>query len=351
MRYQPAYIANGALRFFNDEERLSLDDINGKIYARSSDAIILAGTIIEGYGNRRSDFDVYVICDRRPAMADVDPSRHHWLYRGEDNNSVTTDRNGELYQLFDYLPNGNYAWDVEYWTLDEVRKVIGAVKNAHASLMVHGFRAGRLSPRQAEFLHKGLRGLRLQSNSAFEAVFGELSVPEFCYVLYRQYAGGYPVIRDIQGAWLAQEYDLAIYSAWSHLVDQLMSLTFLEQITNHNVKWIYKKVEALSDESAAVRERFHELCSPDLRDEQKKREHVLAILDLIDLVYDRCRVLLDSNAAFQSTAEGIRITEQDESSRAADNPEFRRQLEYRMKIYRAGGPTCRALVTDGCRDV
>ena len=67
-------------------------------------------------------------------------------------------------------------------------------------------------------------------------------------------------------------------------------------------------------------------------------------LDLIDAVFDRCRVLLDSNPAFMSTAEAIRITNADRSARAADNEEFELQLVYRLKMYERGHPACADLL-------
>jgi hypothetical protein len=344
LKYQRAFIEEDSLCFLSGQRKIHLDMLRRYICARETDTVILAGTLVEGYGNPLSDFDVYVIGDERPSLADVDSSKHHWIYGGADNNSMTTGGTGALHQIFDYIPGEDLACDTEYWTWSDVRTAIEAVDEARTLLFGHGFRASSLSARQAEFLHKVSNGLILQGKEAFDQTFAKFSVPAYCYVQYRQYAGGYPNIRDIRGAWIVGEYDLAVYLTRSHLHDQLMSLTFLEMLTNYNMKWIFKKVQELPPACSQIVASFSKLNSADLRTDEDKKAYILESLDLMDMVYDRCRILLDSNPAFQGTEEGIEIVKKVDLGRAADHPEFRRQQEYRMKIFMSGRSRCRDFV-------
>jgi hypothetical protein len=345
MRPRTAASLHGeTLEIFSGKQRIPLGEIRNKIYSSADDCIVIAGTIIEGIGNSLSDFDVYVIGNDKPSFAEIKASEHHWVYAGDDNSSVTTDSTGKVHQIFDYIGAENYAWDTEYWTAGEVGSLLQRVHEDYARLSKHGFRAGTLGSKTADFLHKILAGLKLQNAPKFEKLVSKLNVAELCYVLYRQYAGGYPYFRDISGAWHAGNLDLAVFGTREHVYDQVMSLTFLELLTNSKLKWLFDKVSMLPSGSRRVAETFVTFNNMPARNDGEKREFVLAGLDLIDLVFDRNRILLDSRPEFLGTAHGARLTHEDRSKRADNHEEFRRQIVYRLKMFEEGHLTCRQLL-------
>lgn len=341
-----ARLEGDSLMIFGGAERLDLQYLRTKIYSRPEYGVILSGTIVEGIGNRMSDFDVYVICEKRPRMEDVTLANHHWVYSGDDNSSVTTKPNGDLFQLFDYVQPGNFAWDVEYWTVEDANRLIAGLSTAYRDLQRHAFRSSTFSYKQAGFLHKILNGIVLQDNPTLQAILRDIRPAELCYVLYRQHAGGYPAFRDIAGAWHAGDWDLAAFAAREHVFDQVLSLTFLEKLTNPNMKWISRKVKDLPAPSSHIRDGFEEFVSSDLSSAEGKREYVLKGLRLIDHVYERGRTLLDAEPTFMSTRTALELTVADKTQRPAENRELDRQLAYRTMMYKSGGLTAVELLFD-----
>lgn len=339
-----AILENGELKIFGGRQAIAFDEARQKIHSEPDDCIVVAGTIIEGIGNSLSDFDVYVIGADRPNLTKIRSDEHHWVYAGHDNNSVTTDSSGKLFQIFDYIGPHNYAWDTEYWTFDEVVSLFEKVHSDHANLSRHGFRAATLDYKNAGFLHKILWGIRFQNGARFDELLARLNVAKLCYVLYRQFAGGYPYFRDVSGAWHAGNLDLAVFSIREHVYDQMMSLTFLEMQTNPNLKWLFDKVRALPHGSASVARQFFEFNDLAARDDGEKREFVLAGLDLLDAIFDRSRVLLDTKPEFLGAAAAKKIADDDWNKRANKHVEFERQMIYRLKMFERGHPSCRDLL-------
>jgi hypothetical protein len=297
---------------------------------------------VEGIGNHLSDIDAYVIAEARLTMSDVVPADHHWIYLGADNNSVRASGTGEIHQIFDYVDPYDIALDTEYWTNDDLAELVDSVKRANLDIRAHGLRAGRISYRDASCIHKLLTGLTLGDTTAIDRFRSEIDVAALCYVLYRQYAGGYPALRDIAGAWYADQYDLAVFSTREHVYDQMMSLTFLEMQTNPNPKWLFDKAAKLRGASADVGRVFQAFNALPTASASEKRAYVTAGLDLIDRIFGRNREILEARWSSE-LAELKEAASRDRAERHG-NQEFERQILYRMKMYESGLPSCLELL-------
>jgi hypothetical protein len=341
-----AYLRQGKLHLFGGASGFDLDYLLGKTPHSKDDAIIVSGSIVEGNGNSQSDLDVYVIGERRPNMADVDTSKHHWVYTGDDAGTITSsEKEGLLHQIFDYIEPGNLAWDVEYWTFDDVQKLFEDLNRAFTDLLGHGYRSITFGYKNAGFLHRLRHGLVVCDHPTAAKLRAELPHDKLCYVLYRQYSSGYPWIRDIRGAWLAENYDLALYSVREHLFDQMFAITFLEGLSNPNMKWIFHKVENMSKGSSAVCSSFRAFNDWDARTQDSRKKQILHGIETLDLIYARGAELLRDGGRFPDPDEGIRVLEEQRRLKSHTHPEMDRQISYLLKRYRTDLPPVLEFVT------
>jgi predicted nucleotidyltransferase len=341
-----AYISQGKLHLFGGASSFDMDYLLSKTPHAKDDAIILSGSLVEGSGNSQSDLDVYVIGERKPNVADIDTSRHHWVYTGDDTGTITSSgKEGLLFQIFDYIEPGNLAWDVEYWTFEEVKKLFKDLDRAFADLLRHGYRSTTFGYKAAGFLHRLHHGLVVSDNPTAARLRAELPHSKLCYVLYRQYSSGYPWIRDIRGAWLAEDYNLALYSLSEHLFDQMFAITFLEGLSNPNMKWIFHKLDNMSKDSSVACRSFRTFNEWDGRTQSNRRSQILHGLETLDLIYARGAQLLRNEERFPDVTDGIRVLEEQRSLRCHTHPEMDRQISYLLKRYRTDLPSVVDFVT------
>lgn len=79
-RSERSFVSGEELVCFGGELRFNLNDLKAKFHMGPKDGVVIAGTIVEGIGNHLSDFDVYVLCEERPKLQNINPKRHHWVY-------------------------------------------------------------------------------------------------------------------------------------------------------------------------------------------------------------------------------------------------------------------------------
>jgi hypothetical protein len=332
------------ISIFAGKQSLEVDYLLEKTYAREEDIVIVSGTLIEGIGTKYSDFDVYVIGDKRPKMKDVQTSRHHWIYNSDDN--ITTGKEGELIQLFDYIHPGNLAWDVEYWTENETLKLFAEMHQNYVDALSHTRNVFSLSYKTSGFLHRLFAAIPLQNGDKFTKLLAKLSKPELCFLLFRQYIGGYPIFRDIKGSWSDDDLDTAYQMSLNFLTDQAFALTFLELDSNPNKKWLFKKLAQLSASNRHIADRYIELNFRGAGNSEEKRRNILDAMDLVDTIFDACRALLRTNSAFFDPELALRLIKEEQLSRSSPHRELDNQFLFRRKIFSEGMPSCADLLQD-----
>jgi hypothetical protein len=330
------------ISILSGKQTVDLGYVRDKIYTRPDDIVIVAGTLVEGIGNRCSDFDIYVITGERPRMSDVDMGRHHWVYNADDN--ITTKKDGEVIQIFDYIDSGSLAWDVEYWTVGEVSELFDAMHRKYQDALTHTRNIPGLSYKVSGFLHRLFEAVPVQNEAQYRQLLKGISREELCFMGFRQFIGGYPTFRDIKGCWLDNDLQTALQVTRNYLTDQLFALTFAERLSNPNKKWLFKKLARLSPGNKPLAERYTELCFRGARTDAAKRTWILDAMRLIDDVFDAARLRLQQGDAFFSPETALALIEQER--RTKDHPELERQLLFRRKIYQAGLPSCEELLTE-----
>src|SRR5947209_5257614 len=79
------------------------------VKADSDDIVVISGTLLEGYGNAMSDFDVYVICERRPAPGGIDPTQHALVM--DCAGTWRPPQRADIASIFDYMADADFAVD------------------------------------------------------------------------------------------------------------------------------------------------------------------------------------------------------------------------------------------------
>jgi hypothetical protein len=340
---------NAAVRTISLPGRASDFDIGPLLdtsYVRDTDVVVLSGSIVEGIGTECSDLDLYVIGDALPSSEVVDWARHDWVTTsaGASSKGTAQPPQGVLREIFDYVENSRLGWNVEYWTSDEVARLIAQASATYRESLTHTHTLGSwaFSYKERMLLHRFHIGHAMQNEARFAEIMAEFDPVEFCYVSYRQHAGGYADFRDIVGLWHAGDFDTAWLTAHNHVTDQLFAFTFLTLDTNPSRKWIYRKLARLPDRFQRMARAYRALFGAEI-DRRDKEHTILASLDLLD---DICRAsieLLDTHPKFLSTRDSLRLTRDEFVCRggARAHGELVQQYLYREKLYRADLPPFR----------
>lgn len=313
------------------------------------DIVIVGGELLEGIGTGYSDFHVYVVGDAKPFPANGGEARHAWTTTSDGIafRSPSDLPGGRLREIFDYAIDCHLGWKVEYWTTDEVARLIRGMHDAYDGALTHTDKLDPpvLSQRESVLLHRLLIGKVVQNKTRFSELMQEFNIEEFCYLGYRQCATGYRDFRDVVGLWHAADFDTAWLALHKHLTDQLFALTFLLRDTNPDKKWIYRKIDRLPPRYRALGSRYRDLFGARPATIETE-QFVLAGLDLMDDICSGVRELLDSSPRFLPADDAIRLTRREYAKRreTPPQPELIEQYLYREKFYRDGLPPFRSFV-------
>ncbi len=127
----------------------------------ANEALIVSGTLVEGIGNAHSDYDTYVICQKRPTYGEIGKAHAICQKRNLD---ACTDGYDEVFLTTDYIPNSIHHFEVEYWTFEEVQAVAATVRGEYERCLSHSdfLYKSTLSGKEGEFLHRVIVGEIIQ---------------------------------------------------------------------------------------------------------------------------------------------------------------------------------------------
>jgi hypothetical protein len=282
--------------------KLSIPEILRGVPFAENDVVVVTGTLIEGIGTPHSDIDVYVICDKLPTSDQIPQGTH----------MATRDPQGRVTQIFDYLDDHGLAIDIEYWTKDTVNQKIAYIDQRFRHLCKSSFTVlTGIDGTTSDLLHKLSVGLCVNEPEQFQNIMSKFDRRQFCYIQYRSSCGALWDLRDLQGYWKTGDWNTGLLATRDFLVTQMGGLTLLTGYTNSKRKWIFRRLEKIDPKYRHLTSRFTELISRAADTDEMKKETIRQSFDLVDLVWDAFREIIDASNFYPDTQKLSAMLEQE----------------------------------------
>lgn len=313
------------------ESHIDLSRLAPLVHCQHNDFVVLAGTIVEGIGNPHSDFDIYVICNSRP-IYQPGMSVTSW-FEGESGMQPAP---GEpIYAIHDYYNDIGTHIDVQYWTYDEVARLIAKIDSLYGKALVDPSAQVRaFSGPESDLIHRLLSGKPLARMEQYEQWRSNLPRDRYCYLAYRAQASLFWDFKDILGAWSVADWELASELAREFLIAQAQGLTHLYLNTNAKRKWLFKYMDRVLPASEGLADECRRLAFRGRESPIIQRDYTLACLQTVDRVFAAVRHRLDTYVAFPSSEFSYASVLREFEGNPHPHPQVEVEKAYRLNIYR-----------------
>ena len=306
---------------------MKVEHFLSQISVPEDSSVIVAGTLINGYGNKYSDFDVHIFCSNRRVIAPEDFQTHDWIVNGDEEFvELTTLRyNQTLAEAWKYWEEENKILDVRYWTYDDFEILLKefALIYEEVSRDLGYIR----TPGTSEFgigdyttFSKIFEGVILQGRDKLEGLFSIFDRPKYCYLAYRYHLPTYDDFKDIVGALGSDDVDNATVFARNYVELAAWSFSHLLRNPSTNRKWVLETVKNWPIDHHDIAEDYIHLYFLGQNDDSAKRRYVLRALQLADEIFLRSVSLQRSHSVFDRLAESEQYWRQKLIGKNQDRP-------------------------------
>ncbi|MED1014677.1 hypothetical protein [Bacillus mycoides] len=192
--------------------------------------VYVAGSLMEGFGNKTSDVDVYVIIDGD--LPSIEDTKNQGRSLREDTHFINN-----------FIDNG-VRYDYEYWTLKDWDNLLFKLNNLNPAdpNLVKTF-----SLNEYDLLHRLKYAKPIYNQQSFNELFSNINFENlaFYYASIKSEAYG-NILEDIEGALFSQEEETAFIMSRLLLNEAVNGFLSMHGETNPSNKWIYKKLQRFS---------------------------------------------------------------------------------------------------------
>lgn len=287
-------------------------------------AALIAGTLVEGIGNRFSDVDVYIVCDELPKITEMSlADRIRWV----NQNLSPACSNDPISHGYYYSDKWLCEVDIEFWTKEELKALPAKIDKLYCGLL-HDVETikGTLSFREKDLLHR-VRNCHFISGKVFiDEFISSINYSKWQYVLYRSCAGDLATFKDAMGALESKNHVQLYDRCRDFILDQIQAIFFLSGIINPKRKWIptYLPISSIPKGLATRIQEFLLPSSP-ITIQSVTSDFQALTIDL----FAEARNLLDSNSEFPSAKDHIKIFQKDAGQIATDHKSFQIERDFR----------------------
>ncbi|RWQ71102.1 hypothetical protein [Bacillus cereus] len=189
--------------------------------------VYISGSLVEGFGNVKSDIDVFVICDEI-----------EWNENKNRTESIVKENENQTVRNF---VHNNQRYDIEYIKMDYFKKTINDLNNLNFE--TDDF-INSLDNKQLDLIHRFKHGVAIGNKELFSELYNSSNFENLSKNLVYNNTRIYSaVVEDLQGAFQSQDYGTT-YFLTRRVVDVAIN-TFLasQHETNPSAKWTYRKLE------------------------------------------------------------------------------------------------------------
>jgi hypothetical protein len=332
------------------------DDVRKFLDTPASSILVIAGSLLEGIGNAYSDIDAYVIGNELATKANIRNIERYYIVSSYEPRHGSNDgivrQDNYIGELFTYRGPSGLALNVEYWTFEDVRQLIGKVRSAYLQCRISPikYEGAEFSYKDRMFVHRLRSAIPLKGASAYKRIIETIDYDEFCFLMWRQLTGAFAPVRDIAGAWDARDYGLACSLTSSFLSEQVFAFTFLVGDSNQNPKWLPKKLQRLPQSCRSIGINYFATKTPATRTPSEMMHFLQSSFDVLDAVFEVARDLLNGNAKFFTTEAALGLLCQWHQAhllgKEKEDAELFRHFLYYLKPFLEGTPSCQRIICE-----
>lgn len=252
-------------------------DLVKLVQYQQEDIIYIAGSLVEGIGNKYSDIDIFILVNDFEQLSSKDIT-----YATEASKTQFS----KLYS--------NINCDIEYWPMSLLEDLIQQLDNMNLNDL--GARAlNQLKARNCNFgeiktfLHRFINSEGIYNDAKLEMLKNRLDKNKFYRLAMRTIInGGDNIYDDVVGNLEIGNYETALLGARDMLAHSISAYIYSKGMSIDRMKWIYEKLRILSkndNEALEVLNRFVKLSfySP-IGNHEELAEHVENMLSFSNKV-------------------------------------------------------------------
>ncbi|HFJ9434346.1 nucleotidyltransferase domain-containing protein [Bacillus thuringiensis] len=226
--------------------------------------VYVCGSILEGFGNEKSDVDVYVLLDELPSEL------------GEEGR-IRKNKDNVIHNiLFD-----NYRLDIEYWTIEKLSKL----QNVINQFELDGDTI-KLSEDEIDFIHRIKYAIPVINKDLFKLLEQKIDFDKFDKALLVKQINLYQSsVEDVEGCLESEDLYTAIMTSRLALDRSIDSLLCSKGETNPRVKWRLRKLMRAFGENSNIFKEYLSL-------QEIPEIHKTAVEEYVDRVLTLCSELI-----------------------------------------------------------
>lgn len=213
----------------NYDSKKILNAVNELIPLKSEDTILITGSIIEGFGNLKSDLDVFVFKDDFKKIRDNRKNNDDfWFDKNTISYNVLLDNERYDYCFYEYNYIESLIIKMQEWNYKDDPYVYS------------------LDLEELNILHR----IKISKNIFGTKTFEKIEWEKLNYVLsMKKIVSVLNVHEDIEGAYLSRDFETLRILLYEYLIYIGESFLAIEGETNTGRKWFYKKQTRLEENS------------------------------------------------------------------------------------------------------
>ncbi|WP_242267229.1 hypothetical protein [Bacillus cereus group sp. BfR-BA-01518] len=197
----------------------------------------VSGSLFEGFGNKLSDVDIFILCNKLPEKEDI-------KFKGTEYDYEAFIDSGE--NLLLNIQINKISFDIEFWDMEKIdNKLLEFFKGKHNPGYVPN-----LSKDEYDLFHRFKHGVPLFNNENFNSLREKVDFRILGNNLIDESTRFYLVLMtDVQGAYASEDFVSSYFMARILLETVLPAYLVLKGETNPKPKWLYRKVLRYSQET------------------------------------------------------------------------------------------------------
>lgn len=194
--------------------------------------IYIAGSIMEGFGNEKSDVDIFVLYK----STDLKEKTQRYFEVNKGFNIFNKNNKVIITSAFE-----NTDLDIEFYEIDYVKEFITQLDNSVANY----------NDERYDLFHRLKYGVPLINEKNFNSLQKSVNFEKFNKLPAQMTKDYYAVkTKDIQGAYQEEMYDTSYYMAMDLLENCVNVFLAIHGETNPNRKWMFKKINRYNKQYA-----------------------------------------------------------------------------------------------------
>lgn len=191
--------------------------------------IFIAGSLMEGFGNSKSDIDVFILTN---GLIDVN-FFDKYLENNPDMTGFKKNKNNNTFNMnYNDMDFDIEVYDLHY-ILDYIEELI--------------FENATVKDNRYDLFHRLKYGEPIIGIEQFKMLKESVPYTNFNFLSAKNFSLYYPIrVMDIQGSFLEGAFDTSFHMSLRLLVECIDTILCINGETNPNKKWLIKKIERYS---------------------------------------------------------------------------------------------------------